>query len=338
MPTVLPIDVLYPIVSKVVIGCIDELFTSDETHAQQEDLKISPPSAQKTVQALFATSLEVRRIALKVVADGLNVELSTADIWHLTSDPWHTIHTTRALAAQTIHPLTPSAAPPTRPVHAFFALLLSAQRDLAYAQCRLAALAPHKPSASASVPSAAAAEPLAYARHAACKAAGARDAAGLAPAVFRARLRERASGLEVRMYAFVHLRAGAHDLSAKLSALVGATDAEPDRAGAPGAADCLIALECALVSLQAASEAVHPADDALIGADTLTAVCDALRTVTSAAALSPNHTRSLDDAPETRARCVALAVRLLVQFEQRLAALRQAEREEVEFRQAQVRI
>ncbi|GJE95718.1 hypothetical protein PsYK624_119040 [Phanerochaete sordida] len=316
MQTILPIDIIYPIVSAVVVDCIDDLFTSPELSSAWENPKITPSAAQSTIHSLFLTSLEIRRIALKVVADGLNVELDTTDIWHLHSNPWHSIRTTLALAAQTIQPITPSAAPPARPVHAFFALFCSAQRDLAYAQRRLAALAPHKPGAAAAAPS----EPLAYARHAACKAAHARGAVARAPAVFRAQLGERARELEVRLHGFVQMRVGAHALSARLFDLVGAAVAGPDRAGAPGAADYVAALEQALVSLQAASLAAHPADDALIGAETLTAVRDALRAVTTAAVLSPGP-RAVDDVSETRARCHTLAASLLAQLEPRVAAL-----------------
>ena len=107
MLTVLPIDILYPIVSEVVVDCIDERFTSQELSSTLENPKVSAciqyaapgfladarisqfarSSTQLTIHSLFLTSLEIRRIALKVVADGLSIELSTTGTWQYVPPP-----------------------------------------------------------------------------------------------------------------------------------------------------------------------------------------------------------------------------------------------------------
>ncbi|EKM57417.1 uncharacterized protein PHACADRAFT_251067 [Phanerochaete carnosa HHB-10118-sp] len=343
--TSVPLDIIYPVVSEVVVDCVDGLFITSQTPTLQDICNNPTPSAPIAFRSLMGTSVEIRRIALEVLANGLRVGLCKKGIWRLHTNPWRLIQftprITSGILARVFECLASELSLNRSLLRTFYTLYLTAKHSFTCTEKRFHAMTHitledgktrmlDEPVNHA--------ESMQHARQAEKQASLALASALRAAPAFRSRLVGHAVDLQVRVQGFIKLRLQANELFAKLHALVAAcVAADVNMPNDCDPSDRLMSVEQALVQLKNSEmDLTHltsqyaksrPVDE-LVGSEVFATLCSVLRRATTADVLDSGDARAaaiLADVAETRERCRTLSEEMLEMFETKRYAVELAE-------------
>ncbi|GJE95668.1 hypothetical protein PsYK624_118540 [Phanerochaete sordida] len=163
--------------------------------------------SEAAIRSLLEASADIRRAAIRIVADGLSIGASKTGVWSLQANPWLIIRCnprilTSGLLAQSYDALGHSPSAARAPVRAFYTLYHAAENDLACAETQRRSkteLAWEDREPRTAYRSA---DPVQHILQAQKRSTLALQMAKCAPAVFRPQLLRRAEHLRIQVHLF----------------------------------------------------------------------------------------------------------------------------------------